>query len=104
MDAAIFNTQPVSADGPIADYLSDLHFRISRLGGGNVASYIPELAKADPNLCGIAIATTDGKIYAVGDADHAFTIQSVSKPFVYGYALARYGRDRAPARRRRADR
>ncbi|MBB3933499.1 glutaminase [Kaistia hirudinis] len=93
MDAAIFNTQPVSADGPIADYLSDLHFRISRLGGGNVASYIPELAKADPNLCGIAIATTDGKIYAVGDADHAFTIQSVSKPFVYGYALARYGRE-----------
>lgn len=93
MDAAIFNEQPVSADGPVADYLNDLHFRISRLSGGNVATYIPELAKADPNLCGIAIATTDGKVYAVGDADYAFTIQSVSKPFVYGYALARYGRE-----------
>lgn len=93
MDASVIDTLVPGPDGPVADYLADLHFRVSRLSGGTVASYIPELAKADPNLCGIAIATTDGKIYAVGDADHAFTIQSVSKPFVYGYALGRYGRE-----------
>ncbi len=78
---------------PIQDYLNDLHFRVSRRGGGTVASYIPELAKADPNLCGMAIATVDGKIYKAGDADVPFTIQSVSKAFVYGYALERYGRE-----------
>ena len=42
---------------------------------------------------GIALATVDGEIYAAGDADHLFTIQSVSKPFMYGYALQHYGRD-----------
>ncbi|MCX5497736.1 glutaminase A [Kaistia dalseonensis] len=85
--------QPSGSDGLVADYLAELHFRISRLSGGNVATYIPELAKADPKLCGIAIATIDGKTYTAGDADYEFTIQSVSKPFAYGYALERYGRE-----------
>ncbi|MET0545653.1 MAG: glutaminase, partial [Caulobacterales bacterium] len=85
-------TTPI-IDGPIDEYLRDLHFRVSRVVGGNVATYIPELAKANPNLCGIAIATVDGAVYSVGDAGHPFTIQSVSKPFVYGYALQEYGRD-----------
>lgn len=35
----------------------------------------------------------DGKVYTAGDADQTFTIQSISKAFVYGYALAEYGRD-----------
>ena len=41
-------------------------------------------ARPTPTLFGIAIATVDGQVYAVGDADVAFTIQSVSKPFMYG--------------------
>ena len=60
--------------------------------GGSPADYIPELGKVDPSLFGIAIATVDGQIYAVGDTDVPFTIQSVSKPFMYGYALQHYGR------------
>ena len=65
-----------------------------RLGdsGGKVADYIPELGKADPAIFGIALATVDGQIYAAGDADLPFTIQSVSKPFMYGHALQHYGR------------
>ncbi|MBN9024417.1 MAG: glutaminase [Rhizobiales bacterium] len=83
----------IPSSGLVSDYLAELHFRISHLSGGAVASYIPELAKADPKLCGIAIATIDGKTYSAGDADVEFTIQSVSKPFVYGYALERHGRE-----------
>lgn len=79
--------------GPIQDFLRDLHADIRNLNGGNVATYIPELARAKPEHCGIAIATVDGAIYAVGDCDEPFTIQSVSKPFVYGYALQEYGRE-----------
>jgi glutaminase len=79
--------------GPVAEFLADLHDRVRALVGGEVASYIPELAKQAPDLCAIAIATVDGAIYQVGDSDHAFTIQSVSKPFVYGYALQEYGRE-----------
>ena len=41
----------------------------------------------------MALATVDGETYATGDADHLFTIQSVSKPFMYGHALQHYGRD-----------
>jgi glutaminase len=79
--------------GPVQDYLAELHRRISQLRAGKVADYIPELSKADPDLFGIALATVDGELYSTGDAEQAFTIQSVSKPFMYGYALEEHGRD-----------
>lgn len=60
---------------------------------GAQASYIPELAKADPNLFAIAVVTCDGKIFQAGDIDHHFSLQSASKPFVYGMALEEHGRD-----------
>ena len=44
-------------------------------------------------MFGIALATVDGEIHATGDDEHIFTIQSISKPFMYGYALQHYGRD-----------
>jgi glutaminase len=80
-------------DGPIDDYLADLHRRIARINDGAVATYIPELAKADPGYFGIAVATVDGKVYTAGTTDIPFTIQSISKAFVYGHALAEYGRE-----------
>ena len=53
---------------------------------GEVADYIPELAKADPDDFGIVLATAEGRLYAAGDADKPFTIQSISKPFKIGRA------------------
>ena len=81
-------TRPAS---PIQDYLEELHARFSGLGRGQVASYIPELAKADPAWFGIAIATVDGQVYEVGTTRQPFTIQSISKPLVYGIALEDQG-------------
>lgn len=46
---------------------------------GNVASYIPALAKVDKNLLGISFIDIDGNIYNYGDCDKKFTIQSISK-------------------------
>lgn len=46
---------------------------------GEVASYIPELAKANPNALGICVTTLDGEEYFAGDYDTKFTIQSISK-------------------------
>lgn len=83
---------PEAPLAPVQDYLAELHARVSEITGGTPADYIPELGKIDPSLFGIAIATIDGEVYAIGDADYAFTIQSVSKPFMYGYALQHYGR------------
>jgi glutaminase len=72
---------------PIQDYLVALHARFRDLSDGNVADYIPELAKVDPEGFGICVATRDGHVYEVGDTRQAFTIQSISKPLTYGLAL-----------------
>ncbi len=71
--------------------LERLHARISCASDGVPASYIPELAKANPAHFGIAVVTVDGAIYSVGDAAVPFTIQSISKPLVYGLALDENG-------------
>jgi glutaminase len=80
---------PVAAatNSPIQDYLEELHARHAALRDGEVATYIPELAKANPDWFGICLVTTDGHVYEVGDSRQHFTIQSISKPFVYGLAL-----------------
>jgi len=74
--------------------MGELHLAIQRAwdthksnDDGTVADYIPELSKANPNDFGIAIATAGGKVYAVGDAEVPFTIQSVSKAFAFCLAL-----------------
>ena len=88
------NPASAAPDSPIPAYLRRLHDRFAGLNDGQVATYIPELAKADPALFGIVIATVDGQVYEVGDSRASFTIQSISKPLVYGIALEDHGRDR----------
>ena len=61
--------------------------------GGEPADYIDVLKNADPDKLALAMCTTDGHLYAVGDADYEFSIQSISKPFVYALALDMYGPD-----------
>ncbi|HYT54569.1 MAG TPA: glutaminase A [Verrucomicrobiae bacterium] len=78
---------------PILSSLKEIHAKYQQDFSGKVATYIPELAKADARLFGIALATADGHVYEVGDTNHLFTIQSISKPFVYGLALEDHGVD-----------
>ena len=77
---------------PVIDYLNRLHETCATATGGEVATYIPDLAKANPDWFGICLVTATGSVYAVGDTDVPFTIQSISKPFVYGLALEDRGR------------
>ena len=83
---------------PIETLLDDLLARHAPLDGGVVASYIPELAEAEPDLFGIAVATTDGSLYEAGDARVPFTLQSISKPLTYALALERLGAEAVHAR------
>jgi glutaminase len=83
-----------AADSPVQAYLEQLHRRLSPLTDGAIATYIPELAKVDPDRFGIVIATVDGQVYEVGDSRLPFTIQSVSKPLAYGLALEDQGAER----------
>jgi glutaminase len=79
---------------PIQSFLDALYHQYRDLDEGQVATYIPELAKADPQGFAISVVTTDGQMFQVGDVGQQFTIQSISKVFVYGMALEDWGRDR----------
>ncbi len=63
------------------------------LGKGRLADYIPALKNVDSNSLGIAVATIDGEIFKIGDADVNFSVQSISKVFTLAMAFAEYGRD-----------
>jgi glutaminase len=60
---------------------------------GRNADYIPYLKYVDPKLFGIAVVTTDNKVYAIGDVDYSFSIQSISKVFTLALALQELGDD-----------
>jgi len=72
---------------PFEAELAELHRRLRAHRDGSVATYIPALAASPADAFGLAVVTVDGHSYTVGDARVPFTIQSVSKPFVYGMAL-----------------
>lgn len=63
----------------------------SLLGKGQVADYIPALAEVDPNQIGIAVQTLDGKTFQAGDALIPFSIQSISKVFVFSMVFRAWG-------------
>ncbi len=83
---------------PLQETLERLHARITNVALGEVATYIPELGRADAEHFAICCATVDGHLYTVGDWDVPFTIQSISKPFVYGLALDDAGIDAVSAK------
>lgn len=84
-----------SADAlPLQQFLLRCHAEIAGDASGNVADYIPELSKADPSHFGISLATIDGHVYETGDSVVPFTIQSISKAFVFSLALEMLGADR----------
>ncbi len=76
---------------PLLRFLTDCHADFASDDSGEVAHYIPELGKADPRHFGISLATLDGHVYEVGDSRVPFTIQSMSKAFVFALALDTLG-------------
>jgi glutaminase len=72
----------------VSDIVDEMRQRSDR---GEVASYIPELARADPNAFGLVAIDADGRIAAGGDADAPFSIQSISKVFTLTLALGKVG-------------
>ncbi len=88
-----------TAVSPFRNTLRELHRRYRDLDEGRVADYIPELATANPAWFGIAVAGAgDGQMFEAGDCEQEFTIQSISKPFVFGLALEDHGREAVAAR------
>ena len=82
--------------------LEELYRRHLPLDEASVVSYYdaargyyqPEFAGEERDRFAICVATTDGEIHHAGDHDVPFALQSLSKVFVYGVALADRGRER----------
>jgi len=77
--------------------IAEAYQRFREDSEGRIADYIPALAEADPSLFGICVASTRGDFVAVGDADRAFSIQSVSKPFAFALVCDTLGPAKAAA-------
>ena len=95
--AAAGGTEPPSFD-PIGDLLARIHAEFGDDDQGDVADYIPQLSDADPSMFGLALAGVSGSVYGAGESTTPFSIQSISKPFVYALALADAGPDEVLAR------
>jgi len=85
--------RPERRISPAQDYLEALHHELKDLRSGAVASYIPELSRAEPEWFGIALCTVDGHMHQAGDSRQPFTVQSISKAISYGLALDDCGVD-----------
>jgi len=72
-------------------FLRAIHQRLQADTTGAVASYLPELASADPNWFGISAVSVHGETCNLGQCTQPFTIQSIAKPFVYGLVLEELG-------------
>jgi glutaminase len=71
--------------------LDNVYTKYKDVDDGEVATYIPELGKANPRHFGICVATADGQVFRAGDFDQEFTIQSMCKPFAFLMALEQCG-------------
>src|SRR3954464_9100347 len=71
--------------------LKDAYNKFKDLKEGKNADYIKELATVDPNIFGIVLITTDGKVYTMGDVSSMVSIQSVSKVFTMAKVIEELG-------------
>jgi len=78
-------------ESQIQKVIDEIYSKYKDVDNGTVATYIPELGKANPKHFGICLATVEGQVFTAGDWDTEFTIQSMSKPFAFQMALERHG-------------
>lgn len=77
------STGGLPSDSFIDATLADIHTRYGGLDDGEVADYIPILAEADPRWFGLSLIESAGTVHEAGDVDIEFSIQSISKAFVF---------------------
>jgi len=78
-------------DQAIVTALNETYAKFKNLQEGKNADYIPALAKVDPKIFGIALITTDGKVYTAGDIKSEVSIQSISKVFTMAKVMEEQG-------------
>jgi glutaminase len=91
MTAAYVSTGALPAPEDVRTAIDEAYTRHRGHTGGEVSRVYPALARVSAELFGICVVSTDGRVHGVGDHEHAFTIMSVSKPFVFALVCAQRG-------------
>jgi glutaminase len=92
--AAVSTGELPSAEVVLA-MMEEVHATYRSVDEGALADYIPALAGADPSLFGVCMAGVRGLTFGVGDALHEFSIQSISKAFVFALVCDVLGHEEA---------
>ena len=96
--AACISTGHLPPAQRVQALVADAHARFKAIDDGKVADYIPALAAVPRDLFGVCVVETSGTTHEAGDTGHAFSIQSVSKPFVFALVCEALGEEVARAR------
>jgi glutaminase len=79
----------------VESLLAEVFERYRSVTDGAVADYIPVLANADPSLFGVSMFSVTGRRASIGDASHLFSLQSISKAFVFALVCQAIGHEEA---------
>jgi glutaminase len=92
-DVSVVSTGSLPNRDRVTGAMTEAHALFADVDEGHVADYIPALAKADPRLFGMSVVAVNGQSHDVGDTDHPFSIQSISKAFVYALVAQELGHE-----------
>ena len=91
-ELAYVSTGQLPSAEDVRRLVTEAHERFGSVSDGQNSQVYPALAHVPSDLFGICIVGTNGSVYAVGDADHEFSIMSVSKPFLFALICELIGR------------
>lgn len=94
-DLSPISTGHLPSGDMVQKLVSEAHNRYKANDEGENADYIPALARTPRHLFGLCVAGISGSVYTAGDLLYEFSIQSVSKPFVFALVLQAVGEDEA---------
>jgi glutaminase len=81
--------------GEVVRLIDEVYARYGSNTDGRNSQVYPALAAVPSTLFGVCVVGTNGEVYAVGDAEHEFSIMSVSKPFVFAAVCQAIGAEQA---------